>query len=241
MGRIAGMLKETPNKSTPLQQELEKVGKLLGAIVVVIAMVMIVTIILVENVRGLSALFEVLILGIALAVAAVPESLPTVVTVVLALGVHRLAQRNAIVRHLAAVETLGSADVIASDKTGTLTKNEMTVRQVFADDHLLELSGAGYDPAGEVLDGSRIVEPPPDLHALLRAGVLASDARIISRDDRWHVEGDPTEGALVVAAMKTGLTPAHLHAQEPRTAEIPFTSERRRMTTIHTTGAGRTA
>ena len=130
MGRIAGMLKEARAETTPLQKELDRVGKRLGIVVVIIAVVMIATIILVENVRGFSAFFDVLILGVALAVAAVPEGLPAVVTAVLALGVQRMAKRNAIVRHLAAVETLGSANVIASDKTGTLTKNEMTVRAV---------------------------------------------------------------------------------------------------------------
>ncbi|MGH9372421.1 MAG: cation-translocating P-type ATPase, partial [Vicinamibacterales bacterium] len=128
MGRIAGMLSEAPKETTPLQHELDRVGKLLGIVVVIIAVVMIATIILVEHVRGFSALVDVLILGVALAVAAVPEGLPAVVTAVLAIGVQRMAGRNAIVRRLAAVETLGSADVIASDKTGTLTKNEMTVR-----------------------------------------------------------------------------------------------------------------
>ena len=128
IGRIAGMLEHAPAQSTPLQQELDKVGKRLGIVVVAIAIAMIVTIIVVEEIRGLAALFDVLILGVALAVAAVPEGLPAVVTAVLALGVQRMARRNAIVRHLAAVETLGSANVIASDKTGTLTRNEMTVR-----------------------------------------------------------------------------------------------------------------
>ena len=130
MGRIAGMLKAAPDETTPLQKELDRVGRLLGIIVVVIAVVMIATILLVEDVRGFAALFDVLILGVALAVAAVPEGLPAVVTAVLSLGVQRMAKRNAIVRHLAAVETLGSANVIASDKTGTLTRNEMTVRAV---------------------------------------------------------------------------------------------------------------
>src|SRR3954469_13325619 len=130
MGRIAGMLKEAPTETTPLQKELDRVGKLLGVIVVVIAVAMIATIIIVEDVSGFSAIFDVLILGVALAVAAVPEGLPAIVTAVLSLGVQRMAKRKAIVRHLAAVETLGSANVIASDKTGTLTKNEMTVRLV---------------------------------------------------------------------------------------------------------------
>ena len=150
MGRIAGMLKEAPDETTPMQKELDRVGKLLGVIVVVIAVVMIATILLVEDVRGISALFDVLILGVALAVAAVPEGLPAVVTAVLALGVQRMAKRKAIVRHLAAVETLGSANVIASDKTGTLTKNEMTVRAVVTASGRVDFSGTGYAPTGEM-------------------------------------------------------------------------------------------
>ena len=150
MGRIAGMLKEAPEETTPLQKELDRVGKMLGIVVVVIAVVMIATIILVENVRGFSAIFDVLILGVALAVAAVPEGLPAVVTAVLSLGVQRMAKRNAIVRHLAAVETLGSANVIASDKTGTLTKNEMTVRIVVTASGRVNFDGTGYAPDGEV-------------------------------------------------------------------------------------------
>ena len=150
MGRIAGMLKETPDETTPLQKELDRVGKLLAIVVVVIAVVMIATILLVEDVRGFSAIFDVLILGVALAVAAVPEGLPAVVTAVLSLGVQRMAKRNAIVRHLAAVETLGSANVIASDKTGTLTKNEMTVRVVVTASGRVTLSGTGYAPEGDV-------------------------------------------------------------------------------------------
>ena len=150
MGLIAGMLKEAPAETTPLQKELARVGKLLGIIVVVIAVVMIATILLVEDVRGFSAIFDVFILGVALAVAAVPEGLPAVVTAVLSLGVQRMAKRNAIVRHLAAVETLGSANVIASDKTGTLTKNEMTVRAVITASGRVSLSGTGYSFEGEV-------------------------------------------------------------------------------------------
>lgn len=148
MGRIAGMLKETPVETTPLQKELQRVGKMLGIIVVAIAVVIIATILLVEDVHGFSALFDVLILGVALAVAAVPESLPAVVTVVLSLGVQRMARKNAIVRHLAAVETLGSANVVASDKTGTLTRNEMTVLAVITASGRVNLEGTGYAPEG---------------------------------------------------------------------------------------------
>src|SRR5687768_3480349 len=150
MGHIAGMLENAPAQTTPLQKELDRVGKRLGAIVVVIAVVMIGTIILIEDVRGFAGFFQVLILGVALAVAAVPEGLPAVVTAVLSMGVKRMAQRNAIVRHLAAVETLGSATVIASDKTGTLTKNEMTVCTVVTASGRVEFEGTGYAPIGAV-------------------------------------------------------------------------------------------
>src|SRR6185312_8581968 len=158
-GRIAGMLKEAPAEITPLQRELARVGKLIGVVVIAIAVVMIGTIILVEHVRGLAALFDVLILGVALAVAAVPEGLPAVVTAVLSLGVQRMAKRNAIVRHLRAVETLGSADVIGSDKTGTLTRNEMTVREVVTASKRVVLAGTGYAPTGEATrEGGAAVE-----------------------------------------------------------------------------------
>ncbi|HEU4618787.1 MAG TPA: HAD-IC family P-type ATPase, partial [Gammaproteobacteria bacterium] len=144
MGRIAGMLEAAPQETTPLQRELDRVGRLLGLIVIGIAVVMIATILWVERVTGLSAVLDVLILGVALAVAAVPEGLPAVVTAVLSLGVQRMAKRCAIVRRLAAVETLGSADVIASDKTGTLTRNEMTVRRLVTASGGVDFDGTGY-------------------------------------------------------------------------------------------------
>jgi P-type Ca2+ transporter type 2C len=236
MGRIAGMLKEAPDETTPLQKELDRVGKRLGIVVVIIAVVMIATIILVENVRGFSAFFDVLILGVALAVAAVPEGLPAVVTAVLALGVQRMAKRNAIVRHLAAVETLGSANVIASDKTGTLTKNEMTVRAVVTASGRVSLEGTGYAPEGEVgvddgapLEGALRVE----LQRALTVADCANNAVLQERDGRWTVQGDPTEGALVVAARKAGLADETLAARFERIGEVPFSSERKLMTTIH--------
>jgi Ca2+-transporting ATPase len=232
MGRIAGMLKDAPAQITPLQKELERVGKLLGVIVIVIAAVMIGTILLIEDVRGLSALFDVLILGVALAVAAVPEGLPAVVTAVLALGVQRMAKRNAIVRHLAAVETLGSATVIASDKTGTLTRNEMTVRVVVTASGRADFAGTGYAPEGKVtkLDADHQFE----LARALTVGDRANNAALQERDGRWWVQGDPTEGALIVAARKAGLEDAMLDARFERVGEIPFSSERKLMTTVHT-------
>jgi P-type Ca2+ transporter type 2C len=237
MGLIAGMLKEAPEETTPLQKELARVGKLLGIIVVCIAVVMIVTIILVEDVRGFSAIFNVLILGVALAVAAVPEGLPAVVTAVLSLGVQRMAKRNAIVRHLAAVETLGSANVIASDKTGTLTKNEMTVRAIVTASGRVSLSGTGYAPVGEVRrDGGGEINDALrfELVRALAAADRANNAVLQERDGRWAVQGDPTEGALVVAARKAGLEDKALSARFLRVGEVPFSSERKLMTTIHT-------
>ena len=237
MGHIAGMLKETPIETTPLQKELHHVGKLLGIVVIVIAIVIITTIVLIEDVRGFSALFEVLILGVALAVAAVPESLPAVVTVVLSLGVQRMARKNAIVRHLAAVETLGSANVIASDKTGTLTKNEMTVLAVITASGRVNLEGTGYIPEGEVrregggkIDGALHFE----LVRALAAADRASNAVLHERDGRWVVHGDPTEGALIVAARKSGLEAEALNARLERVREVPFSSERKLMSTVHT-------
>ena len=236
MGRIAGVLEATPEETTPLQKELDRVGKVLGITVVLIAVVMSATILLVGNVRGFPAFFDVLILGVALAVAAVPEGLPALVTTVLALGVQRMAKRHAIVRRLAAVETLGSANVIASDKTGTLTRNEMTVRAVITASGRVDFAGTGYAPEGEVkvangapLEGAIRVE----LERALRAADRANNAVLQERDGHWTVQGDPTEGALVVAARKAGLEDAPLDARFERVGEVPFSSERKLMTTVH--------
>jgi Ca2+-transporting ATPase len=236
MGRIAGMLGSTPDETTPLQKELDRVGKLLGIVVIAIAIVMIATILLVEDVRGFSAVFDVLILGVALAVAAVPEGLPVVVTTVLSLGVRRMAKRNAIVRHLAAVETLGSAEVIASDKTGTLTRNEMTVRSVVTASGRVDLSGTGYAPEGEVraasggpIQGDLRLE----FERTLAAADRANNAVLQQQGEHWAVQGDPTEGALIVAARKAGLSADALDSRLSRIAEIPFSSERKLMSTVH--------
>ena len=235
MGRIAGLLKETPDESTPLQRELDRTGKILGFVVIAIAIVMIVTIVLVEDVRG-AALFDVLILGVALAVAAVPEGLPAVVTAVLSIGVQRMARRNAIVRHLAAVETLGSASVIASDKTGTLTKNEMTVRVVVTASARVRFEGSGYAPHGAVQceDGGAVEGPRRiELERALAIADRANNASVQERDGRWTVQGDPTEGALLVAARKAGLSAEALDTRLPRIGEVPFSSERKLMSTLH--------
>lgn len=236
MGRIAGLLKRTPSETTPLQEELDRVGRLLGVVVVAIAVVMIATILLVEDIRGLPALFDVLILGVALAVAAVPEGLPAVVTAVLSLGVQRMARRKAIIRRLAAVETLGSADVIASDKTGTLTRNEMTVRRIVTASGSVALGGTGYMPEGDVrrlgegeIDGALRTE----LRRTLAAADRANNAVLQEHDGCWSVQGDPTEGALIVAARKIGLEKDALRVRFARVGEVPFSSERKLMSTVH--------
>ena len=237
MGRIAGMLKEAPAETTPLQKELARVGRILAVLVGVIAVVMIATILLVEDVHGFSAIFDVLLLGVALAVAAVPEGLPAIVTAVLSLGVQRMAKRNAIVRHLAAVETLGSATVIASDKTGTLTRNEMTVKVVVTASGRVDFAGTGYEPQGEVHqrgDGQVEGALRTELVRVLAAADRANNAVLEEDGGRWTVQGDPTEGALIVAARKAGVEADTLDARFARVAEVPFSSERKLMSTVHT-------
>ena len=227
-GRISEMLHRVDIGRTPLQENLQRVGRALGQAAVVV-------ILLVVGLglwRG-EPWLEMLIFGIALAVAVVPEALPAVVTISLAIGVRRMVKRNALVRRLPVVETLGSTSVICSDKTGTLTRNEMTVRRAFIAGQSVDVSGSGYDPAGEFTVADSSAVPRDTLEALLRAGALASDATVKQQDGRWAITGDPTEAALVVAAQKAGLDIAALAADLPRTDEIPFSSERRRMTTLH--------
>jgi Ca2+-transporting ATPase len=234
-GKIARMLEGVETGKTPLQENLDKVGRKLAQA----AFVVVVFIVALGLFHG-QPFVEMFIFGVALAVAVVPEALPAVVTISLAIGVKRMVRRNALVRRLSAVETLGSTSVICSDKTGTLTKDEMTVRQIFVAGQVLEVSGTGYEPRGLFSQNGSTVEPYEPLLLLLRGATLASDARI-ERDvaeDRWHVKGDPTEGALIVAAGKAGLNKEDLQSLFPRTGEIPFTSETKRMTTLHSSPAG---
>jgi Ca2+-transporting ATPase len=239
MGRIAGLLRDLPEETTPLQKQLDHVGRMLGLVVIGIAVVMIGTIIVVERVTRLSALFDVLILGVALAVAAVPEGLPAAVTVVLSLGVQRMARRHAIVRHLRAVETLGSATVIASDKTGTLTRNEMTVSAVVTASGRVTLTGTGYSPEGEVFvkgGGPVVGSLATELNRALAVADRANNAVLQEHDGRWTVQGDPTEGALIVAARKAGVDRSALDARFRRVGEVPFSSDRKLMSTVHADG-----
>ncbi len=229
-GKIAQMLHTVESGRTPLQENLDKVGAALARA----AFIIVAVIVGFGLFRG-QPLIEMILFGIALAVAVVPEALPAVVTISLAIGVQRMVKRNALVRRLPAVETLGSTTVICSDKTGTLTKDEMTVRKIYSMGEMLEVSGAGYDPHGQFSNDGSPVEPSDSLKQLLRGAVLSSDAHIVhgEAENRWHVKGDPTEGALVVAAAKAGLHKMDLDKTYPRIDEIPFTSETKRMTTLH--------
>jgi len=229
-GKIAQLLQTVESGKTPLQENLDKVGRGLARA----AFIIVAIIVGFGLVRG-QPLIEMILFGIALAVAVVPEALPAVVTISLAIGVQRMVKRNALMRRLPAVETLGSTSVICSDKTGTLTKDEMTVRKIYIAGDLLEISGAGYEPHGQFSTNGAVMEPSDSLKHLLRGAALASDAHIVHGevDGRWHVKGDPTEGALIVAAAKAGLKKLELDARYPRVNEIPFTSETKRMTTLH--------
>ena len=233
-GRISALVQTVEAGRTPLQENLDRLAATLGKA----ALVVVTLIVAVGLWRGQPPL-EMFIFGIALAVAVVPEALPAVVTISLAIGVRRMVKRQALVRRLPVVETLGSTSVICSDKTGTLTRNEMTVRRVVIADGAIEVTGAGYEPTGQILRDGLQTTVSSSFREVLRAGVLASDARLVSAEGRWRIDGDPTEGALVVAAAKAGLDQVELNRQEPRVLEIPFSSERRRMTTLHT-GADRT-
>lgn len=237
-GKIAQMLQTIETGKTPLQENLDKIGRVLAWI----AFIMAAAIVGFGLFRG-QPLMEMLIFGIAFAVAVVPEALPAVVTISLAIGVHRMVKRHALIRRLSAVETLGSTSVICSDKTGTLTRDEMTVRKILVAGQVLDVSGAGYDPNGQFSRDGFAVEPSRPLKLLLQAAALASDAHIVHSepDGNWHIKGDPTEGALVVAAAKAGLSKADLDSQSPRVNEIPFTSEAKRMTTLHTEPTGTVA
>jgi P-type Ca2+ transporter type 2C len=235
LGKIAGMLQTVETGKTPLQVNLDKVGHLLArAAIVIVALIVGLGLF-----RG-QPFIEMLIFGIALAVAVVPEALPAVVTISLALGVQRMVKRNALMRRLPAVETLGSTTVICSDKTGTLTRDEMTARKIFVSGQILDITGSGYEPSGSFLHNSKKIELSGSIKLFLQAGALASDAHVVCNeaDNRWHVKGDPTEGALIVAAAKAKLQKAELDMQFPRINEIPFTSETKRMTTLHSVPEG---
>ena len=230
-GKIASMMRAAPKVKTPLELRIERVGRLLGTIMVLVA----VLVLLLGLARG-SPLLEMFLWAVSLAVAAVPEALPAVVTGGLAIGVRRMAKRNAIVRRLPAVETLGSTTVICSDKTGTMTKGQMTVRRIHLGEDFYEVTGAGYEPRGEILrDGTPSVND--DIALIAKVAVLCNDASF-NATSALKIVGDSTEVALLVVAAKAGEREEKLRSAYPRVFEVPFTSERKRMTTVHNTPDG---
>jgi len=231
-GKIAALVEEIKEEVTPLEKRTAEIGRWLGALSLAVCFV----------VAGLGVLrgydiMEMVLWGISLAVAAVPEALPAVVTGALAIGVREMAKRRAIVRHLPAVETLGCTSIICSDKTGTMTKGEMTVRRIYYAGKFIEVTGVGYEPKGEFfsLESKEKIDPLADegLSLLLRAAALCNDASLAMEDGRYVIRGDTTEGALVVLAVKAGMDVEGERRRLPRIGEVPFTSERKRMTTVH--------
>ena len=235
LGKIADLLQSTEDDTTPLQKEMNHVSKILGIAVCIIAVVVLVALAVLEGFHSVHDVIDSLLLAVSLAVAAVPEGLATILTVVLALGVQRMAAHHAIVKKLHSVETLGSASVICSDKTGTLTRNEMTVERVVVPSGEVELTGTGYAPEGDMvsLNGDAVPENiAQEVYATLGAGTLANDGELREgpKPGTWEIVGDPTEVSLVVAARKTHADKRFHHFT--RVAEIPFTSERKRMSVI---------
>lgn len=235
-GKIAKLIEVEENQITPLQQKLKLLSKQLGIAVVVIAFCVVAVLLAVQGLQDPMAVMNVLLFGVALAVAATPEGLAAVITLVLAIGVQRMARRGAIVKKLPAVETLGSTTVIASDKTGTMTRNEMTVRVLATASGHANLSGVGYAPEGDLssaTDGALSEVQLEEIRRLLLAATLVNNAQLNQSATGWKIQGDPTEAALLTAARKAKLLRAMTHDLYPRLAEVPFTSERKMMSTIN--------
>jgi Ca2+-transporting ATPase len=233
LGKIAGMIQQIEREATPLQKKLEQFGKW----IVYLCFVLVAMVFALEWLRG-GKVVDTFLTAVSLAVAAIPEGLPAVVTIALALGVQRMVARHAIIRKLPSVETLGCATVICSDKTGTLTKNEMTVQAVFADGRLFNVTGIGYEPKGRFLLGDQPADPAshPGLDKALLCGVLCNGAQLVKADESYKIIGDPTEGAILTAAAKANIWKEKAENRFPFIDEIPFDSERKKMTIIRNDG-----
>ena len=237
-GKIAKEVTVIEVETTPLAKRMAEIGKWLGIICLSVCFLIVVISIVRQTVGGgtidLPFIVTLVMFAVALAVAAVPEALPAIVTGSLAIGMRQMANRNALIRKMPAVETLGCTTVICSDKTGTLTKGEMTVRKILNRGSLKEVTGVGYAPVGD-FKGPEIINVSNDvsLRLFLLGGLLCNDAILQQKEGQWSIKGDPTEGALVVAAEKAGLNQFEIRRENPRIEEIPFSSERKRMTTIH--------
>ena len=236
IGRISSLLQKVEPLSTPLLRQIDRFAKRFTWVVLAGGAALFTFGVLVRDLDWV----EMLIAVVALAVGIVPEGLPAVITITLAIGVRRMAMRNAVIRKLPAVETLGATTVICTDKTGTLTRNEMTARRIIIGDRQILASGSGYAPEGELSDQLTGDRPAidPALTDLLRCGLLCNDAQLAAADGHWHVNGDPMEGALLALAMKAGLDPAEIREAWPRIDEIPFDPAYRFMAALHRTPSG---
>ena len=242
-GKIAKQVTAVVKEETPLENRIRGLGKWLGIAALTISVIVIGVGVLREFLTGGvvdgSFLVRMFMFGVALAVASVPEALAAVVTGSLAIGMYKMAKRQALVRKMPAVETLGSTTVICSDKTGTLTKGEMTVRKIYAGAETIHVTGVGYEPKGDFhTEGDHDILKEDAFTRVLQASLLCNDAGLLVDGDKWRVKGDPTEGALIVAAAKAGFQMDDAQKQYPRVGEVPFSSERKRMTTVHSTPDG---
>ncbi|MBF8262875.1 MAG: pacL [Parachlamydiales bacterium] len=235
LGKIASLLSESKDEQTPLQIRLQQLGRRL----VFLCLGVVAIVFILGMWRG-NSLIHVLLVATSLAVAAIPEGLPAIVTIALAIGVRKMARRNALIRRLSSVETLGCASVICTDKTGTLTKNEMTVRKIWVNRERIDVSGVGYIPEGNFSVNAQPVVPMDflELKQLLAIGVLCNSANLVHSEQGWQITGDPTEGALIVAAEKGGIKKRESEDKNPLQGEIPFDSERKRMSSLRKTKAG---
>jgi len=241
-GKIAELVQTAEEEETPLERKLDRFAKKIAIVVTAVCAI----IFALEAFEALSIGFklesfiEAFMSSISLAISAVPEGLPAIVTISLALGAREFAKRNAIIRKLSSAESLGATTIICSDKTGTLTKGEMTVRKLYCNGKITEVTGVGYEPKGEFHQSTSSINPKNDndLSLLLKIGALCNNARLDIINNAWSIIGDPTEGSLIVAAAKAGFEQKELEREYPRKNEIPFTSERKRMTTVHSTPEG---
>jgi P-type Ca2+ transporter type 2C len=239
MGKIATLIQETEKVESPLQIQTNQLGKKLGFLAFFAGSL----IFLMGFIRGYD-LESLLLFSIAAVVSSIPEGLPAVMTITLAVGVNRMARRNAIIRRLPAVDTLGATTIISTDKTGTLTTNQMTVKEIFTAGDVIEVSGTGFDPEGDfLLDDEKInVDDHKPLKEIMKVGVLCNDTSLVQQDEgdenKWEIVGDPTEGALIVASRKAGFIKKELEEEYPRIDEIPFSSEKKFMATFHDTPEG---
>ena len=240
-GRIAREMMTVKTEKTPLEKRTQEIGKWLSLTALIICGLVIGISLIREALVGtihLKFVVEILMFGIALAVAAVPEALPAIVTGALAVGMHEMAKRNALIRKMPAVETLGCTTVICTDKTGTLTRGEMTIRKIYLPGQEISVMGVGYEPKGEFKSDKPFDPKTGRIASLLTAGLLCNDSDLFEKDSKWQIKGDSTEAALLVLAAKAGMNVPETRLQHPREDEIPFSSERKRMTTIHDGAAG---